>query len=138
MIARIDSTGLQPLEIAGKFALLCFDEPRKVDVSTFYGEHSWMGYAGSFGLLEGMGRYGIRWFKRRGRVFAFYTRMELLVRVGALHARRGHNADRRGDSPEERVSYLDGYLSGIPRITRPDQLRAIETNIYTEIESLLY
>ncbi len=138
MIARIDSTGLQPLEIACKFAIHSFDKPRFVDLTTFYGEHSWAGFAGSFMLLEGVGRYGVRWFKRRGRMFAFYRLNEPSYNHGKIDASGGKPPDFLGETPWDQVSYLDGYLSGIPRKLKAERRREIETSIYTEIDSLLY
>jgi hypothetical protein len=134
MIARIDSAGLNPVQVAEKFASSFFDGPREVEVSTFCGVHGRQGFAGIFRLVDGVTLYGIRWFKRRGRVFAFYTRSDLFHRVGALHAKRGKRHDWRGNTPEEMVSYLDGYVDGLPVAKR----RKIETDIYTRIDTILY
>jgi hypothetical protein len=138
MIARVDSVGLIPLKIAERFAETSFDERREVDVKTFGGVYGYFGFVGSFRLVDGVSEYGIRWFKRRGRLFVFYTRSDVFIRVGKLHAGRQKRPDWRGETLEERVSYLDGYLSGIPGNAAPAARRLLETDIYTRIESLLY
>lgn len=138
MIARVEAPGLRPLQVAEKFALFSYDEPRKVDISTFYAEFPWFGLVGNFKLVDGVETIGMRWFKRRGGVYAFYRINAITFGLGKRDAARGRPLDDFGDTLADRVSFLDGYLAGIPRKLKGTPRYTLETDALARIESLLY